>query len=656
MRPIGVAEVLRRIVGKVTLSAIKPDILKTVGTSQLCAGQDGGCEAAVHAMRLIFADDNCEAALLVDASNAFNLLNRKVALHNASLLCPSLAKILHNVYQDNTSLYVDGETILSNEGTTQGDPLAMVFYAIATLPMIAKCKVPELLGEAWFADDATGAGRLTHLRTWWDRLNAEGPKYGYFPNGAKTWLVVKEKEYDEAARIFQTTNVQITTEGRRLLGAALGTATFTEDFVGDRVAALEQELDTLAKVAQTQPQAAHSALVHGLASKWLYLARTIPEISEELQPLENSLHQRLIPAITGRDPSSNMERDLLALPARHGGLGIAKPPQAASRQHLASMSLTSNLIQKLTEKVAIPDGGVPEPKSKSKIHQEARRDAQCAAAELHQQLPEKLQHARALASEKGASSWITTLPLSAHGFELPKGAFRDALCLRYGWPVPHLPTTCVCGAAMEIEHALSCRYGGLPIRRHNEVRNLLASCLRKAGCDTAIEPQLQPLSGEVFLRQTTTTDQEARLDIKANGFWGEGSEEAFFDVRVFNPFASSYRSLPIPSVYARHEKEKRDRYEERVREVERAAFTPLVFAATGGAGKLTTAFLKRVAVILAEKNDEAYCTTMAWLRARLAFSLLRSAIACLRSSRRKVSCEADDLQPALAIGQAGGRH
>ena len=100
-----------------TLSAIKPDILKTVGTSQLCAGQEGGCEAAVHAMRLIFADDKCLAALLVDALNAFNLLNRKVAVHYASLVCPSLAKILHNVYQDSTSLYVDGEAILSNEGT-----------------------------------------------------------------------------------------------------------------------------------------------------------------------------------------------------------------------------------------------------------------------------------------------------------------------------------------------------------------------------------------------------------------------------------------------------------------------------------------------------------------------------------------------------------
>ena len=109
-------------------------------------------------MRPTFADDNCQGALLVDASNAFNRLNRKVALHNVRLLCPSLAMILHNVYQDSTSLYVDGETIPSNEGTTQGDPLAMVFYAIATLPMIAKCNVPELLGEAWFADDATGAG------------------------------------------------------------------------------------------------------------------------------------------------------------------------------------------------------------------------------------------------------------------------------------------------------------------------------------------------------------------------------------------------------------------------------------------------------------------------------------------------------------------
>ena len=171
VRPIGVAEVLRRI-GKVTLSAIKPDILKAVGTTQLCAGQDGGYEAAVHAMQLTFADDNCQGALLVDASNAFNRLNRKVALHNVRLLCPSLAMILHNVYQDSTSLYMDGETIPSKEGTTQGDPLAMLFYAIATLPMIAKCNVPELLGVSECPGSRPGWPYLCVCTAWCLRLSS----------------------------------------------------------------------------------------------------------------------------------------------------------------------------------------------------------------------------------------------------------------------------------------------------------------------------------------------------------------------------------------------------------------------------------------------------------------------------------------------------
>ena len=134
---------------------------------------------------------------------------------------------------------------------------------------------------------------------------------------------------------------------------------------------------------------------------------------------------------------------------------------------------------------------------------------------------------------------------------------------------------------------------------------LLASCIRKAGCETAIEPPLQRLSGEQFTRPSTTTDDEARLDIKAAGFWGDGCEEAFFDVRVFNPFAASYRTLSVPALYRRHEREKRARYaryEERVREVERAAFTPLVFSVAGGASKLTTTFLKRLVSLLVSRS------------------------------------------------------
>ena len=53
------------------------DILEAAVPLQLCAGQDAGCEAAIHAMRSLFAEENTEAVLLVDASNAFNSLNVK---------------------------------------------------------------------------------------------------------------------------------------------------------------------------------------------------------------------------------------------------------------------------------------------------------------------------------------------------------------------------------------------------------------------------------------------------------------------------------------------------------------------------------------------------------------------------------------------------
>ena len=64
------------------MSLLRHDIQDAAGPLQVCAGQEGGCEAAVHAMRHFFDEDNVHGALLVDASNTFNTINRQVALHN----------------------------------------------------------------------------------------------------------------------------------------------------------------------------------------------------------------------------------------------------------------------------------------------------------------------------------------------------------------------------------------------------------------------------------------------------------------------------------------------------------------------------------------------------------------------------------------------
>ena len=133
---IGVGEVCRRIVGKAVLSVISFDIQEAAGSLQLCGGQFAGCEAAVHAVRSMFQEEDTQGILLADASNAFNSLNQDLALLNTRHLCPSLSNILINTYRSDVPLFVDSEVIWSREGTTQGDPLAMPMFAIGVVPLI----------------------------------------------------------------------------------------------------------------------------------------------------------------------------------------------------------------------------------------------------------------------------------------------------------------------------------------------------------------------------------------------------------------------------------------------------------------------------------------------------------------------------------------
>ena len=77
---------------------MKHDLQNAVGSIQLCAGLDAGCKAAVHAMERVFADEATEAMILVDASNAFNCLNRQVTLLRCGIVCPALSHILINTY------------------------------------------------------------------------------------------------------------------------------------------------------------------------------------------------------------------------------------------------------------------------------------------------------------------------------------------------------------------------------------------------------------------------------------------------------------------------------------------------------------------------------------------------------------------------------
>ena len=168
-------------------------------------------------------------------------------------------------------------------------------------------------------------------------------------------------------------------------------------------------------------------------------------------------------------------------------------------------------------------------KAKTQKHQNQKN----LADDLKSKLPSDLQRCMDLSQEKGASIWLTALPISAHSFTLHKAAFRDALSLRYHWPIHNQPSTCACGQSFSVDHALSCPTGGFPSIRHNEVRDITASLMSEVCHSVSIEPHLQPLSGERMSYSTSNTETGARLDVSAYGFWGGRFERAFFDVRVF---------------------------------------------------------------------------------------------------------------------------
>ena len=107
------------------------------------------------------------------------------------------------------------------------------------------------------------------------------------------------------------------------------------------------------------------------------------------------------------------------------------------------------------------------------------------------------------------------------------------------------------------------------------MRNLFASVMSEVHQDVSIEPQLMPITGEQLPSSANKSD-DARADISTRGFWQDG-QKAFFDVKVFNPFAQCHLNSSLEKNFANNEKEKKRHYNKCVIELEHGTFSPLVF-------------------------------------------------------------------------------
>ena len=433
--------------------------------------------------------------------------------------------------------------------------------------------------------------------------------------------------------------MQIATKGVRYLGSAVGDRDFSRSFLDQKVDEWLEELKVLAKFAQTEPHAAFTALTHGLRGRYTYLLRTMPDTAASVKRVDDFFEQDLLPALSYKKFFTSNDMHLLRLPARLGGLGLPSLAEAATFELQASKKMTGAQVDEILLQ------NTPHPvESVEKVHvaavharntakQERRKSAKDKLEEL-KQTPGVDKRQLELLSTKGASAWLTTLPLRRHGCWLSKRDFQDALALQYNWSLDGMPVRCVCGSSLSPDHALICPFGGYPTFRHNEIRDLLGVLLSDVCHNVAVEPRLTPLSGEVFCHRSANTSPEARLDVRACGFWTH-HEDAFFDVRVFHPNAESYRMSTLEELFRRHERQKQLQYEERVTNVKHGSFCPLVFSTTGTAGPLCDRFLKRLASLLTSENPGCYSSTWCWIGCRISLALIRSSVMCIRGSRSR---------------------
>ena len=173
--------------------------------------------------------------------------------------------------------------------------------------------------------------------------------------------------------------------------------------------------------------------------------------------------------------------------------------------------------------------------------------------------------------------------------------------------------------------------------------------------NVAVEPHLQPLTGETLHGASSITQDGARLDVAADGFWGSRFERAFFDVKVFNPYVRSNQRSTLAATNRSHENSKKRAYDQRIREVEHGTFAPLVFSCTGGMGRAATATYRRLAALISTKRNEPYSTTMGWIQCRLSFSLLRASIMCLRGAWSSVGHLSRQLEAPINLISSEGR-
>ena len=165
-----------------------------------------------------------------------------------------------------------------------------------------------------------------------------------------------------------------------------------------------------------------------------YFIRTIPNLTDILKPLDDCIDDKLIPAITEGHVLTEADRILVSLPVRYGGLGIPIYREMCATEFENSKKATQALTSKIVAQESEFQNDQERERKIQKEIENAREEAHKKKLEdLRKNMSKEQLRANDVAQMKGASAWLTSLPLRDEGFVLNKREFFDAISLRYKW-------------------------------------------------------------------------------------------------------------------------------------------------------------------------------------------------------------------------------
>ena len=231
-----------------------------------------------------------------------------------------------------------------------------------------------------------------------------------YVNESKSWLIVRDpNELENAKNIFSDTAIKYTIEGKRHLGAAIGSESFKSAYIKEKVRLWCNEITKLSEFAKTQPHAAFSAYVHGEQHRFTYFLRTIEDMEQHLQPLDEVISNLFLLALFG-STVTEQEKQLFALPPiKNGGLGISNLAEKAAHEYEISREVNAPLIAVISiQSDDLPN--VEENKNISSGINEQKAEAMSMKVQVEnveKLLPSDTLRIVEQTSQPGASNWLT---------------------------------------------------------------------------------------------------------------------------------------------------------------------------------------------------------------------------------------------------------